>query len=140
MFFEDALAPVASKINKKLGIKSDVFSYKLYQVIRTYLLFSFAMIFFRAESVGNAITIIRYMFIWNPWVILDGETIYYTKLQMPDFRVLTISLVVLFVVDYLSRKGSVREKFFNQNIVFRWIIVYILIFSIIIFGCYRTWI
>ena len=137
IFFEDILAPVASKVNNKLGINDKTFSYKLYQVIRTYLLFSFAMIFFRAHSVKNAIDIISSIFVvWNPWILFDGKSLYTAGLDRPDFMVLIISIIVLFVVELLDRKGSVREKLFKQNIVFRWTILFSLIFSIIIFGCY----
>ena len=136
MFFEDLFEPIATKINSKLGIKTDVFSYKLYQVIRTYLLFSFSMIFFRATSISNAIDIIKNIFVYNLWILLDNESLYTAGLDMLDFRVLIISLLVLFMVERLSCNGSVREKLFNQNIIFRWGIIYLLVFSVIIFGCY----
>lgn len=133
---EDFLSPITKKINKKIGIKEDVFSYKLYQVIRTYLIFSFTMIFFRAGTVTEGIQIIKNIFVWNPWVLLDNTSLFTAGLDLYDFRVLIISLVVLFVVDYLSTKFDVREKLFSQNIVFRWGIIYLLIFAIVIFGCY----
>ncbi len=135
IFLEDTLQPISKKINKKLGIKEDVFSYKLYQIVRTYLLFSFAMIFFRAGSVSNAISMITNVFKFKFSVLSDG-VIYMAGLDRSNFKVLIISLFILFVVQLLKRSGSVREKLFNQNIVFRWAIIYILIFSIIIFGCY----
>ena len=55
---------------------------------------------------------------------------------MLDFRLLIISLIVLFGVELLQRSGNVREKLFKQNIVFRWSVIYALLFAIIIFGCY----
>lgn len=136
MLLEDLLEPLATKINAKLGIKTDVFSYKFYQVIRTYCLFSFAMIFFNSASVTEAFQIIKNIFVWNPWVLLDNKSLYTAGLDMLDFRVLVIGLIVLFIVERMSTKGNVREKLFNQNIIFRWGIIYLLVFSIIIFGCY----
>lgn len=136
IFFEDNLAPLASKINKKLGINEEGFFYHLYQSVRTYLLFSLAMIFFRAPSIMQGLRIIKRMFVFNPWVLLDNKTLYTAGLDMLDFRVLIISVIVLFVVDLLSRKGSVREKLSKQNIIVRWTIIYALLFAIIIFGCY----
>lgn len=135
MVLEDILEPVFIKINKKLGIKSDVFSYKLYQCLRTYCLFSFAMIFFRASSIKNAFEIIRNMFVWNPWILFDGS-LYNAGLDSPDFKVLFMSLFILLIVEKIELNGSVRQKLFNQNIFFRWTIIYSLIFLIIIFGCY----
>lgn len=133
---EDLLEGFVKKVNKFLNIDSDAFSYKLYQSIRTFLLFSFAMIFFRATSISNAIAIISNAFEWNPWILLDNSSIYTAGLDLLDFRVLMISLLVLFVVELLQRKGSVREKLFKQNIVFRWTVIYALFFAIVIFGCY----
>lgn len=137
IFLEDVLTPISNKLNKRIGINTNVFSYKLYQVIRTYLLFSFAMLFFRATSVSNAIEIIKSMFSWwNPWILLDHTSLYTAGLDMLDFNVLIVALIVLFIVERLKCKGSVRETLFKQNIIFRWTIIYLLVFSIIIFGCY----
>ncbi len=136
IFLEDILGPIVKKINDKIGIKTDVFSYKLYQVIRTYLLFSFAMIFFRANSISNAIDIIKSMFTLNIGVLLNFEALGNIGIDLLDVGVLIISLIVLFVVELIARKGDVREKLFQQNLLFRWGIIYILVFGVIIFGCY----
>ena len=136
IFFEESLTPISDKINKRLGISKEVFSYKLYQVIRTFLLFSFALIFFRATSVSNAIEIIKSIFNFNIYILFDRTSLFNAGLDRYDFEILIISLVVLFSVQLLARSGSIREKLFKQNIVFRWIILFSLIFSIIIFGCY----
>ena len=136
IFLEDTLEPISDKINKKLGINKDTFSYKLYQIIRTFILFSFAMIFFRAENVPHAIKIIKNMFVFNPYILFDRNSLFMAGLDRYDFEILFIALVALFTVELLQRNGSVREKLAKQNIVFRWAILFLLIFSIIIFGCY----
>lgn len=136
MIFEDLLEPIVMKINKKIGINTNVFSYKLYQIIRTYVLFSFSMIFFSSNSISNAINIIKKISIYNPWVLLDNHSIYTAGLDMQDFNVLIIALIVMFIVELLSFRCDVRESLFKQNIFFRWGIIYLLMFSIIIFGCY----
>ncbi len=137
ILIEDIFGTIIIKINDKLGINMKTFSYKLYQVIRTYLLFSFAMIFFRADSVINALETIRFMFVWNPWILFDHTSLYAAGLDRYDFGVLIISLVALFIVDIGIKKfDSVRDKLLQQNIVFRWGVIYLLLFVIIIFGCY----
>ncbi len=136
MVLEDLLTPIASKVNKKLGINPETFGYKLYQRLRTFLLFSFSMIFFRATSVANAIDIIKYMFVMNPWILLDHTSLYSIGLDVLDFQVMIYSIIVLFIIDYLKLKGNVIDKIFNQNLVTRWIIIYLLIFAVIIFGLY----
>ena len=136
ILLEDLLEPVAVKVTSFFKINREVFSYRLYQVIRTFFLFTFAMIFFRAASISEGISIIKNAFVWNPWILLDHSSLFNAGLDILDFRVLVISLIILFVVELLSRKENIREKFFEQNIVFRWSIVFILLFMIIIFGCY----
>ncbi len=136
IFLEDILSPASKKINDKLGINTEVFSYKLYQIIRTYLLFSFAMIFFKATRISNAIEIIKSMFTFNLGILSKKIILSALGMDLYDFAILIVSLLTLFIVQLLARKGSVRGKLFKQNIIFRWGIIYSLIFSIVIFGCY----
>ncbi len=133
IFLENELEPIAKKVNEKLHINMNSFGYKLYQVIRTFLLFSFAMIFFRATSVSNAIDIIKSIFALNRPLGLNLELI---GLDIYNLLPLVLSLIALFVVQLIARNGSVREKLFKKNIAIRWTILYILIFAIIVFGCY----
>ena len=133
MFLEDNLTPISDKINNKLGINKETFIYRLYQRIRTFLLFSFSMIFFR---VSKAIKIIKAMFVRN-YHVLIGKSLFKAGLNISNFAVLIIALVILFIVELFKNRGKdVRDILDKQNIVFRWIIYFALIFGIIIFGCY----
>ncbi len=137
---EDLLEPVADKITKKLGIKRNLFRYKLYQVIRTYILFSFSMIFFRATRLSNAIEIIKNMFSINLSLLYNKELFMHMigniGIDIYDLAVLIISLIIMFIIGLLSRNESAREKLLKQNLIFRWGVLYLLIFVIIVFGCY----
>ncbi len=141
IFLEDVLEPISKRINNKLGINTEVFSYRLYKTIRTYLLFSFSMIFFRAPSVSGAINAIKSCFMLNNIGALLGRSnlsnlLNNIGLDVKDFIVLSGAIFILFIVEKLALKGNVRKKLFKQNIVFRWTVLYVLIFMIIIFGCY----
>lgn len=133
---EDLLSPIADKINKKLHINSDTFGYKFYQCIRTFILFSFSMIFFRASSCSQAIEIIKNGFtIFNPQILL-GDNLFNVGLIFADYKVLILALCVLFTVELNDRKRSVRDKLFEQNLVFRWLLLILLLFFVVIFGSY----
>lgn len=136
MMFEDILEPITDKLFKKIAINKDVFSYKVFCIIRTYLLFSIALVFFRANSVGQAFEVFKSIFVYNPWVLLDNSSIYIMGIDLLDFRILIIGLMILFVVERLSIDGDVIEKLFKQNIVFRWLIIYALFFFVLIYGWY----
>lgn len=48
-----------------------------------------------------------------------------------------LALVVVLIIGLKRENGiNVREKLAQKNIVVRWIILYILIFSILIFGAF----
>ena len=135
IFLEDILQPVALKINNKLKINTNSFIYRLYQNIRTYLLFSFSMIFFRATSVSNAIQIIKSIFKNH---ITTGNIIFdlTSKGGVLEFLVFIIAILLVFIIEVLEKKENVREKILKQNIFIRWFIIYVILFLIIIFGCY----
>ena len=136
MFLEDILEPINAKVTDKLGIRRDVFSYKLYQVFRTYILFSFTMIFFRATSVSEALHILKNMLFFNPGELMNISLLVELRSELLDYVLLFISIGIMFIVELLARKINVREKLFEQNILFRWILIFGLIFFVIVFGCY----
>ena len=54
-----------------------------------------------------------------------------------DFILLLICTVLLLIVGLLQEKGySIREKIQKQNLPFRWLLYYGIIFAILIFGVY----
>ena len=62
--------------------------------------------------------------------------LYDAGLPGSHFFVLIMAICVILLVGVIERKYDIREKIFEQNIVVRWTIIYVLIFSILIFGCY----
>lgn len=133
---EDLFIPVSKKINKIFKIDTDKFSYKLFQMIRTYILFSLSMVFFRAENISSGIEVLKNIFVFNPWVLLDHSSLYLAGLNNYNFYILNLAIIILFIIEYLKTKFDIREKLLEQNLMFRWGLIYILIFSIVIFGCY----
>lgn len=135
IFLEDNLKPLSVYINNKLKINEDSIGYRIYQMIRTYLLFSLAMIFFRATSVSNAFQIIKSIFTNHKTVGVIFQKNATGKIELIVF---ILSIVVFVILEKLNSKEEIRERILKKNIVLRWIIIYILLFSIIIFGCYGS--
>ena len=135
MIFEDLLSPLSKNINNKLKIDSESFGYKLYQYIKTFVLFSFSLIFFRALNINNAIQIIRNIFICNKQRF-NINLLLNTGLNIREYVLLIISFILFIIIGILGKNGDVREKIFKQNIIVRWGIIYALVFGVIIFGCY----
>ena len=123
------------RLTALLGLSQDVFSFRFGQRIWTFVLVSFAWIFFRAPTLSDAWSVVRRLFVFNPWVLTDGS---YLKhgLDAKEFDVLVVSLVVLLVVSMLQEKGSVRQMIRNQALWFRWCLYLMAAFGTLVFGIY----
>ncbi len=133
---DDLTKPLKDKFNTVFKIKTECFSYRLFQTICTFIAVDFAWLFFKAPSALNALKIIKQMFSkFNPWILFDG-TLYTYGLDQKDFRLMIYCIVILFVVDLLKSKMKIREKISKQNIVFRWSLYFVGIFAVLIFGIY----
>lgn len=132
IMLEDLLSPLQEKIITKLKINPKATSYKLWACAKTFLLFSFSMIFFRAASVNEGFQIIKAMGSFN----IDFKLLSLTSLNHFDFIIIFFALVILFGVELKQRTGSIREKLQKQNIILRWSLIYALFLIIIIFGIY----
>lgn len=125
------------KLTKALKIQTDTFSWRLFQITRTFILCCIGRIFFIAPNgVQSAFDIIGRIFS-SPslWQLFDG-TLLSLGLDGPNFVLMLITIGILWCVSALQEKMELRKEFAKQNIIFRWTILYMAIFSILIFGIY----
>ena len=127
IFLEDVLEPISISITKKLGINRESIFYKFYQILRTFFLFSFSMIFFRALSISDAVDIVKSIFIW------DFTSNIFDIMSLSNYIVLFVSIVFMFIIEYLKYK-DVDLSFKNRHRDY--ILLIIFIFIIILFGTY----
>ena len=133
------LAPVYEKLTKLLRIKTDCFSYKLFQIVRTFLIVLVGYVLFRGNGLMAAFKMIRSMFtVYNPWVFTDG-TLMTLGLDAANWNVLILSMLILLAVSIANENGiNVRERISQQNIIFQWICYLAGIFAVLIFGIYGS--
>jgi len=137
------LEPLFTKLAQKLKIKTDTFSWKLFRILRTFGLVCIGRTFGRALNLKDSLYMIysiRTLFI--PYggkgfgILVDGSLLTLGLTENALF-VLFIAILILLFVDIMNEKGvRVREVIERQNILFQWMILLGLIFSIIIFGVY----
>ena len=133
--FADIVKPIKEKIHKIFNINTEVFSYKFFQILITFILVNFAWIFFRANSFYDAKIIVRNLFVFNPWILTDGS-LYNLGLESKEFFAAIIGIIVLVFVDTLQTKYNLIDKLSEQNMLFRWSVYIITIVIILIFGIY----
>ncbi len=134
----DFTRPFRQKLYEKCQVKTESFSFKLGQVMSTFVLVDLAWIFFRADSIGDAWNYIRRIFVrWDPWSLFDGA-IYTLGLDRQEFNILLVSLLILVLVDLLRyfKKQTIEAFLQEQCIWFRWAVIIGLIGAVIVYGIY----
>lgn len=135
-----ATKPFRNKLYKKHNVKTDAFSWKLLQIALTFFLVCIAWIFFRANSVPQALTILGTIFTTFSLDQLSSLKLSSLGISKPDFIILMISIVALFLVDLLenNKKMSLDVFLEKQNFGFRWVVMLALVAVVFLYGVYGT--
>lgn len=134
---EDYTFLIREKICKLLRINCTVFSHRILKIIFTFVLSSFCWIFFRANSVTDAILFIQRMFIrWNPWIIFDGSLLN-CGLMASDWVIVMLSLLLLLIVSVMrEKKIDLVGNILCQGAWFRYLIYLLGMLSVFAWGVY----
>ena len=133
LIIEILLKKPKNYILKKIKIEHTFF-YKIWRVAITFFLVVFAWIFFRANSMSDAIYIINHMFI----DVSDYNN--FTAMQIKfrglgvGFKDIILSILLILVMETYNlyeRNGDVWEKLQNKPKWVRWCVYYFIIISIL---------
>ncbi len=129
--------PLMNKILKLLKINKETFSYSFMQMVRTTLFVIIGMLLFRSPDLNIFGQMFTGIFTREHLEMLSNGKIFEIGLTQADFVVIVIGVIIMFVVGILQEQGhKLREDISKQNLPFRWILYYSIIFAIIIFGIY----
>ena len=131
----DLLKPIKGTIIETFKIKTNTFSYKLFQVFVTFMLVNFAWIFFRAGSFTSALIIIKNMFYFNPEIFFN-RSIYKLGLDQKDMILAILSIGIILGVNLLQRTRNMRSTLSERNIGLRWTVYLSAVVIILVFGMY----
>ena len=135
---EEQLKHIKEKYLNRFKIKTNAFSFALIEIIITFIIVDLAWIFFRAETIHDAIHYIKRIFTRiDLWTLFDG-TLYSLGLDVFEMNILIIALFILISFDLINyiRKESIFVFLSKQNLYFRWFVMLFLIFYIIVYGKY----
>lgn len=128
--------PYFAQLCEKIKINRNSQTFRIFQVIRTFFLVTIGEIIFRSPDIPQALYMIKSMFgTFNPWVLFDGF-VFTLGLDVPDFIVGVIAVIILVVVSLLNRYQSMRHWVYRQELPVRWAICLAAIMAIVIFGVY----
>ena len=140
-----ALAPVYKKLGEKLRVNTEAFSFRLFQMLRTFALLCVSRIITQAPSLGAVVHILKQMvkdriFLTSKGLdFITGATgeIYTFGVSRSEMTVLLLSILVLLVVGILQENGmKIRETLAKQNLLFRWGMILLLLAAVLVFGIY----
>ncbi len=125
--------PLLQSLYQKWHI-SNSFLLKILQIIKTNFLIILGELIFRAESVHQAFQM--YHKIFTNFTFSQKE-FSLLGVDFPDVFILTLFGLLVLVIGILrEKKIGIRSRLEHKNIFIRWIVLYLLIFSIIIFGAF----
>ena len=111
----------------------------LKHIVKSLGTFFFAMtawIIFRADSLRQALIMIRSMFtVHNYWVFWD-DSLLTLGLEWKEWSVLLHSMALLFVISYVQTKLSVSGWILRQHVIVRWSIYIGAVLAVMVFGTY----
>lgn len=108
----------------------------VFRILRTFFLVNIGFVFFRADSVKDAVKmLISAVSVFNPQVLFQAS-LFTLGLDWIEFTIAVVSLLMLLAVSLYRQKGSVREKIASWPIVCRYLFWYALVFYIILLGNY----
>lgn len=128
----DLLSPIKKRLCALCGISESSRVYHILCVSITFVLVDFAWIFFRANSLQDAIYIIIHLFKMD---FANGNLLD-LGVPLPEMIVLFAAIGIQIGVSIYQKNHVIIDEIKQKNIVIRWGIYFAGIFSIIIFGAY----
>lgn len=131
--------PLFQRVIQILKINTDCFSWKLFQSLRTFFIFMIGLSFFRSYGgFQEGLRIFRMAFTDIQLRVLFDGSLLKLGLDSENWKVLIGSLLVLACCGSmrLGLNKSLRKWLEEQNLIFRWLLLLILILSVVLFGIY----
>lgn len=102
------------------------FILRIIQTVATFHLVVLAWVFFRANSLDDAMILLRNMFDFQ-----SGSLNLFGVLGVFEFTVAVFSIVLMEVIQFFQSRGSIREWINRQPFYVRWTIYYCMIMTIL---------
>ncbi len=138
IMFGILLSDVYASMRKTCRVREESTTWRVIQIIRTFLIISWGRFFSRGISLGAALSMMRSVFVdlKDLSFLTDGSLIA-LGLNHANWTILAIMAVVLFLVDFAHERGvEIRQTIGNQAIVVRWVIYLVAFFAVVLFGIY----
>ena len=135
MIFSIVVKNIKKYIFRVLNINEKMYLVKFLKVFITFILVDFAWIFFRSNSLNDAIYIVKNLFIFNINVLYD-KSLHNLGLDEKDLYLSILLILFLIIVQIKQKNIDIIDYINTKPFYIRWSFYFIGIFSIITFGYY----
>lgn len=134
---EEILTPGVREIAARFKWNTGTFAARILRIVINFVVVTLLWIFFRAQSTGQALHIIRLIFTsLRPWQLFN-DSLLNIGLDAKEFNVAFICLAFMTLIDICKKKGKdLLSDLYRQNTWFIFLSVLISILLIVIFGVY----
>lgn len=133
---ERLLTPSWRKLRKLMGFNDRSGLMKCVQSAYVIFMFGLVQVFFRSETLAQAVDFLKGMLRFDPYDLFNGKLLNY-GMDPANFIITALSLLVLFCVSWLQRDGvSLRAKIEAQPLLLRWSLVIAAMAVVLFFGVY----
>jgi D-alanyl-lipoteichoic acid acyltransferase DltB (MBOAT superfamily) len=138
--------PARKRIRALIGVNTEAYWFRGYEIITTFILVTIAWVFFRADSFRTALSMFVYL---RHGLKADISAMVHTRRVLDvigffqgidplDWAVIIVSVGVLFAVDWMQFRMSVNEWLVKRNVFFRWAIYFGIVYFILFLGKFES--
>lgn len=131
------LGPVYKKVRVWLKVDEKCITWRIFVTVRTFLLLTVGRYFIRAKDLTQTWELfLRTLRGGQVHALFDGGLLQY-GLDEKNLIVMYLGILLMIAVDLMHHKGiRIRQTIMKQDIVFRYVLYFAVIFAIAIFGIY----
>jgi D-alanyl-lipoteichoic acid acyltransferase DltB (MBOAT superfamily) len=126
--------PLRAKAAGRLGLSRLPRLHGALKVLITFHLATFAWIFFRANTMDDAVHVATHLFSWRTPLFSDFPPVFSNP---ADLGIALGAILVMEAVHFLQEKGMLREMLAGKPLWITWAASYGAVFAILLFGVFR---
>ena len=124
------LEPFYEWLKKITKVNTKCFSYHLFEILRTFFIVNVGWYFDRGNGLRASINMLHRTISETKVMQLFNGTLFKLGLDKMDFKILIFATIILFIVSVMQEnKIKVRDFLSEQNLIFRWAVLYFIIFA-----------
>ena len=132
---EKAFQPARDRIFASIGVSLNAWFTRFVFMIFTFVIVCFAWVFFRANSVADAFSIVGSTF-QNNYSEVFNQGLYNLGMSRVDFIASIVAIVLLVVFEVVHKRFNATRLLLSRGFVVRWAAYLVIVFVLLIFGIY----